>query len=77
MPGGDGTDNQSMPRSLSQTDPLRPEDLSFQMSLLRLLYPSKSLSPQVVELEGLLTSPANFVPAHSFLTNLRPDGLGL
>jgi hypothetical protein len=52
-----------MPRSLSQADPPGPEDVRFQVSLLRLLYPGADSSPQVFELEGLLNLPANLAPA--------------
>ena len=52
-----------MYQPLIQIPSPRPEEVRFQISLLRLLYPQAQTSPQELELEGLLNPPASFVPA--------------
>ena len=53
-----------MDRNPSPVEFPQPEDVRFQVSLLRLVYPNTASSPQLAELEGLLNPPSNLAPAH-------------
>jgi hypothetical protein len=64
MPPRDGADNGTMQGNLPEPYPPRPENIGFQVSLLRLLYSRADATPPVSELEGLLKPPANPPPAN-------------
>lgn len=51
-----------MQRNPAQAETLQRDEVRFQLSLLRLLYPT-STPPQLAELERLLNPPANLAPA--------------